>query len=146
MGSSLLLTHVNSWGALVKSAPLVFFEKFNGAPKKYRDFRYAPTSRGQKPKKRGKRKEQRGKGRDPRKNIGISATLHPEKTGSPLRYDKQGTETEEKRKEERAKGKGPRLNSLRSFSSKNLTGQAGIRDQRSGVGDQGSGLQVTKVI
>jgi len=32
-----------------------------------------------------KRKEQRVKGRDPRKNIGISATLHPEKTGFPLR-------------------------------------------------------------
>jgi len=38
-----------------------------------------------------KRKEQRVKGRDPRKNIGISATLHPEKTGFPLRYDRQGS-------------------------------------------------------
>jgi hypothetical protein len=59
----------------------------------------------------------------------------------------QGPETEEKRKEERGKGKGPRLNSLRSSSLKNLTGQAGIgpgiRDSRfrvQGFKVQGSGF------
>jgi hypothetical protein len=39
-----------------------------------------------------------------------------------MRFGILGSESEEKRKEERAKSKGPRLNSLHSFSSKNLTG------------------------
>jgi len=51
-------------------------------------------------------------------------TFHSNRQGSGARD--QGSGDRNRRKEERAKSKGPRLNSLRSFSSKNLTGQAGI--------------------